>query len=151
MRTRWRLSALSLSLALLTTSALAQTHHTSDAPAAVSAGAFAAAVVFEGGEIFVGRPGEFAFFPIPPNHAGTVHVFGLDDNADWGETAVLAAAAVEVGDGFGTSLAVDGNTLLVGAPMTRGGRGGCTSPPLAKNTWAFEEEIPLTISFLSKP
>ena len=80
MRTPWHLTALSLSLALPTNSALAQTHHTAGAPAALSAGAFATAVVFEGGEIFVGRPGELAFFPIPPNHAGTVHVFGLDDN-----------------------------------------------------------------------
>ena len=123
MRTPWHLTALSLSLALPTNSALAQTHHTAGAPAALSAGAFATAVVFEGGEIFVGRPGEFAFFPIPPNHAGTVHVFGLDDNGDWEETAVLGSESVEVGDGFGASLAVDRNTLLVGAPMTRGGRG----------------------------
>jgi hypothetical protein len=123
LRTRWHLTALSLSLALPTNSALAQTHHTAGAPAALSAGAFATAVVFEGGEIFVGRPGEFAFFPIPPNHAGTVHVFGLDDNGDWEETAVLGSESVEVGDGFGASLAVDQKTLLVGAPMTRGGRG----------------------------
>ena len=54
-RTRWRLTASSLSLALLTTSAVAQTHPTTIAPAGVSAGAFATAVVFEGGEIFVGR------------------------------------------------------------------------------------------------
>ncbi len=107
------LTGLSLSPALLTTSALAQTHHTTNAPAAVSAGAFATAVVFEGGEIFVGRPGEFAFFPILPNHAGTVHVFGLDDNMDWDETAMLTSESVQVGDGFGASLAVDENTLLV--------------------------------------
>ena len=123
MRTRWPLTELSFSVALLTTSAVAQTHYATGAPAAVPAGAFATAVVFEGGEIFVGRPGEFAFFPIPSNHAGTVHVFRLDDAGDWEETAVLASASVEVGDGFGMSLAVDGNTLLVGAPKTRGGRG----------------------------
>ncbi len=143
MCTRWGLTALSLGLALYSTSTHAQTHYrteapatrapateapatrapATEAPATLSAGAFATAVVFEGGEIFVGRPGEFMLFPIPANHAGTVHVFGLDDSGDWVETAVLGSASVEVGDGFGTSLAVDGNTLLVGAPMTRGGRG----------------------------
>ena len=127
MHMRWRRPALSLGLALLGTSggtlAAAQTRHTSGPPASISAGAFAAAVVFEGGEIFVGRPGEFDFFPIPPNHAGTVHVFGLDDEGRWEETAVLSSESVEVGDGFGMSLAVDGNTVLVGAPKTRGARG----------------------------
>ena len=134
---------LTLGLALLPTRALAQTSYTTSAPtegltpegptaerptaerptAAVSAGAFATAVVVEDGEIFVGRPGEFAFFPIPPNHAGTVHVFGLDDGGAWEETAMLSSESVEVGDGFGAALAVDGNTVLVGAPMTRGARG----------------------------
>ncbi len=71
----------------------------------------------------MGRPGEFAFFPIPANHAGTVHVFRLDDTGNWEERAVLSSESVEVGDGFGMSLAVDGNTLLAGAPKTRGGRG----------------------------
>ena len=127
MRARYQFTTLSLSLALLTTSAVAQTHYTTGAPAqasaAVSAGAFATTVVIEGGEIFVGRPGDLAFFPIPANHAGTVHVFGLDDAGAWEEAAVLSSEAVEVGDGFGMSLAVNGNTLLVGAPMTRGGRG----------------------------
>ena len=127
MRTRFSPTALSLTLtltlALVTTTAVAQTHYVTRAPAAVSAGAFATTVVFEGEEIFVGRPGEFAFFPIPANHAGTVHVFGLDDTGSWEETAVLSSESVEVGDGFGMSLAVDGNTLLAGAPKTRGGRG----------------------------
>ena len=119
------LSGLSLALvvALLSTPALAQTRYGTGAPAAVSAGAFATTVVFEGGEIFVGRPGEFAFFSIPANHAGTVHIFGLDGSGNWEETAVLSAESVEIGDGFGMSLAVEGNTLLAGAPKTSGGRG----------------------------
>ena len=87
------------------------------------AGAFATTVLFEGGEIFVGRPGEFDFFPIPANHVGTVHVFGLDDSGDWAETALLTSESLEVGDGFGMSLAVDGNTLLTGAPAASEGRG----------------------------
>ena len=135
MRIRWCFPALSFSFALLSTSGTAQTQYTTGAaagvaegaPAAVSAGssagAFAATVVFEGGEIFVGRPGEIAFFPIPANHAGTVHVFGLDAVGAWEETAVLASESVEVGDGFGMSLAVDQNTLLAGAPKTSEGRG----------------------------
>ena len=117
--------SLAFTLALVPTPAVAQTHYSdvAGAPATASIGAFATTVVFEGEEIFVGRPGEFAFFPIPANHAGTVHVFRLDDTGNWEETAVLSSESVEVGDGFGMSLAVDGNTLLAGAPKTRGGRG----------------------------
>ena len=60
MRTRSSPNALSLTLALalVTTPAVAQTHYVTGAPAAVSAGAFATTVVFEGEEIFVGRPGD---------------------------------------------------------------------------------------------
>ena len=123
MRAIRHLTGLSISLALLAPAAVAQTRHTTRTPSAVSVGAFATAVVLEGDEIFVGRPGEFSFFPIPANHAGTVHVFGPGAAGDWEETAVLTSDAVEVGDGFGASLAVDGNTLLVGAPKTRGARG----------------------------
>ena len=130
--------SLTLGLALLATGAIAQTSRSTRAYAsAVPAGAFATAVVVEDGEIFVGRPGEFAFFPIPANHAGSVHVFGLDDDGAWGEKAVLSSESVEVGDGFGAALAVDGNTLLVGAPMTRGGRGAAYvfSRPRADAPW----------------
>jgi hypothetical protein len=128
MGTRWRLAVLSVGLAFASTSAvptsaIAQTRPVTRAPASVSAGAFAAAIVFEGGEIFAGRPGEFAFSPIPANHAGTVHVFGRGESGAFEETAVLGSDEVEVGDGFGMSLAVDGNTLFVGAPKTRGRRG----------------------------
>ena len=109
-------SAVGLSLALLSTAAEAQTFRTSN-DVSGSAG-FAAAVVFEDGEIFVGRPGEFPLFPIPANHKGSVHIFGDNDDGSWEETATLSSASVEVGDGFGMALSVEGNTLLVGAPKT---------------------------------
>ncbi len=124
MRTSRYSTALGLCFTVLTgltaASVVAQTRHGTRSPSTVAAGAFATAVVFEGGEIFVGRPGEFYFFPIPANHAGTVHVFGPDEAGDWVETAVLTSAAVEIGDGFGAALAVDGNVLMVGAPKIRG-------------------------------
>lgn len=105
----------------LTGAATAQTFRASE-PAPRAAG-FAAAMVFEGGEIFVGRPGEIPFFPIPPNHAGSVHIFGSSDGGAWEETGTVSAASVEVGDRFGMALSVEGNTLLVGAPKTGGNRG----------------------------
>ena len=110
-----------LSLTLVGTAVAAQTFRASDHPPE-SAG-FTAAIVFEGGEIFIGRPGEFPFFPIPPNHTGSVHVFGNGDGGSWVETSTVSSASVEVGDGFGMALSVEGNTLLVGAPKTGGSQG----------------------------
>ena len=106
-------SALTLTLTLVTTPTVAQTHFATHSPAAVSAGAFATTVVFEGGEIFVGRPGEFAFFPIPANHAGTVHVFGLDDDGDWEETAdIWGWTDPETGTEYALVARMDGTAFV---------------------------------------
>ena len=88
----------------------------------MGAAGLGAAVFIDGGEIFVGRPGEFPFFPIPPNHTGSVNVFA-DNGEGWMETSVVTSAAVAVGDGFGQALTADGNTLLIGAPKTDDSRG----------------------------
>ena len=120
MQSTFRLIALGFGLFLSSTPVAAQTSVTGGS--SMGSAGFGVAVVVEGGEVFVGRPGEIAFFPIPPNHAGSVHVFGNADNG-WAEKAVVTSASVEVGDGFGQALDVDGNTMLVGAPKTQEGRG----------------------------
>ncbi len=120
MQSAFRLIALGFGLFLSSTPVAAQTSVTGGR--SMGSAGFGAAVVVEGGEIFVGRPGEISLFPIPPNHTGSIHVFGNTDNR-WEEKAVVTSASVEVGDGFGQALAVDGNTMLVGAPKTQEGRG----------------------------
>ena len=45
----------------------------------------------------------------------TVHVF-VRDTGVWSEQQVLSASDGEVGDGFGTSVSISGDTLLIGAP-----------------------------------
>jgi len=101
-------------------SAEAQSSPTVDGP--MGAAGLGAAVFIDGDEVFIGRPGEFPFFPIPPNHAGTVNVFA-DNGGGWAETSVVTSDAIAVGDGFGQALAAKGNTLLVGAPKTDDSRG----------------------------
>ena len=120
MQSTFRLIALGFGLFLSSTPVAAQTSVTGGR--SMGSAGFGAAVVVQGGEVFVGRPGEISFFPIPPNHTGSVHVFGNTDNR-WEEKAVVTSDSVEVGDGFGQALAVDGNTMLVGAPKTQEGRG----------------------------
>jgi choice-of-anchor B domain-containing protein len=81
-----------------------------------------AALVFSGGELFAGRPGELAFFPSPANHAGAIHVFAPGDG-EWAERTTITAPAVEPGDGFGLALDVAGDLMVVGAPSFEEGRG----------------------------
>jgi choice-of-anchor B domain-containing protein len=93
----------------------------------VSAGAFAATVVFHDGELFVGQPGEVGAFPLPANRPGAVHVF-VPRGGEWVESATVSPTGAELGIGFGDALAVDGGLLLVGAP--RAGRAGAA--------WVFQ-------------
>jgi choice-of-anchor B domain-containing protein len=85
---------------------------------------FGAALALSGSELLVGRPGEIGFFPMPPNHAGWVHVFGRDASGRWVERGAVAAASTELGDGFASTLAVSGAVLVVGAPKQANDRGG---------------------------
>lgn len=100
------------------------------APVAVSAQTFrdasstaigfggAAAIVGE--QVVIGRPGTLIGFPIPPSHAGTVHVFGRSGDR-WVEQGMLRAKDGVLGDGFGSAMAAEGNLLAVGAPGASGG------------------------------
>ena len=108
-------------LSLLAAPLAAQTM-ASDASTAAVIG-FASAVVVSGDEMFVGRPGAFPGFPMPPSRAAGVHVFGRDADGNWVETSMIATPNAGEMDGFGTSLSVAGNMLVVGAPLASAGAG----------------------------
>jgi choice-of-anchor B domain-containing protein len=106
--------------------------------------AFGRAVAIAGEYAFVGEPNVVAGLggrgggrgggpPAP----GNVHVYRLTAGA-WKPVETLTSAGASEGDGFGSALAADGNTLLVGqvrpAPSAqnfggRGGRGANAEPP----------------------
>jgi choice-of-anchor B domain-containing protein len=94
---------------LIGTSAVgAQTHYREDAGALVQ---FGAAIAFAGDELFIG---EIATSTDP---GGVVHVYRRSGNA-WRSGATLKLEGANSGTRFGTSIATDGTTLLVG--MRRG-------------------------------
>lgn len=94
---------------LIGTSALgAQTHYREDAAALAQ---FGSAIALNGDELFIG---EIATSTDP---GGVVHVYRRSGNA-WRSGATLKLADAAAGTRFGTSLATDGSTLLVG--MRRG-------------------------------
>jgi len=83
---------------------------------------FGASARVAGDLVLVGRPGESALFPMPGSEAGSVHVFRRSGET-WTEIAMVSTDDVGVGDGFGQSLAVDGDILVVGAPAQDDGMG----------------------------
>lgn len=79
------------------------------APAAVSAqGAFGSALAISGREVYVGQPGN-SYAP------GFVYVFRQDAKGVWRAAKKLSQADAKNSDGFGSALAIDGNTLLIGS------------------------------------
>jgi hypothetical protein len=67
-------------------------------------------------EVFVGQPVNW-YGP------GTVYAYRLDPSGQWRERARLTASDSARMDDFGRAVAVDGNTLVVGAPRKREGAG----------------------------
>lgn len=110
-----------LALLFVTAPLAAQTLWT-DRPPALDLG-FGAAVVIDGDAILVGRTGQPQGLPLNPTRTGGVHVFRQDAIGAWYEANTFTADGVAVGDGFATSLATDGSTLLVGAPNQSDNRG----------------------------
>ncbi len=68
-------------------------------------------VAVVGGTAVVGMPGD----DDTQNNSGAVLVFTRDSNGDWSQAAKLKAGDAGAGDNFGTSVALDGNTMVVGA------------------------------------
>ena len=99
-------------------------------PGALAAqGAFGSSLAVSGREVYVGQPGN-AYGP------GMVYVFRPDARGLWGRAVQkLTRSGATNGDGFGSAIAADGNTLLIGASkpdsesgvmyvFTRAGSGG---------------------------
>ena len=108
--------ALTTFLALTPGAASAQTYRD---PTAAAIG-FGGAAAIAGEQIVIGRPGTLIGFPIPPSHAGTVHIF-VRSGDRWMEQGMVRAKDGVLGDGFGTAIATDGNLMAVGAPGATGG------------------------------
>jgi choice-of-anchor B domain-containing protein len=85
-------------------------------PAAAQEPNFGRAIALTDTELFIGQPVNW-YGP------GVVYTYGLDAAGQWSERSRLVASDSSRMDDFGRSLAVDGNTLIVGAPRKRDGSG----------------------------
>ena len=78
------------------------------APATLTAqGAFGSALAVSGRDVYVGQPGN-AYGP------GVVYVFRPDAQGVWRVATKITRSGATNSDGFGSAIAIDGNTLLVG-------------------------------------
>ena len=108
------------------------------APTTASLSAFSASVVVDGGEIFVGRPGGLALFPMPSNRQGGVHIFGRAGGS-WAETASVSPDESESAIGYGEGLDASGDLMVVGAPTE--GTGAVYVYRRTGGEWALEDRL----------
>ena len=75
---------------------------------------FGSSVAVDDGTIVVGAWGE-------DFTRGAAYVFTKNSQGDWTRVARLTASSREIGDAFGSAVAIDGNTIVVGADNWDGG------------------------------
>jgi hypothetical protein len=69
-----------------------------------------------GGSLALGSTVLFIGAPNKASHTGAVYAFANSGTGSWSQQQKLLASDATAGDGFGTAVAVSGNTVWVGAP-----------------------------------
>lgn len=102
---------------------------------AASGDAFGFAVAAAGDTVIVGAPdedGSASSTAAAPDdlatHAGAVYVF-VREGASWRQQAYIKASNVDANDGFGSSVAIERNTMVVGAPLEDGNAQSTSEAP----------------------
>ena len=85
-------------------------------PSLSAQGAFGTGLVISGREVVVGQPGN-VYSP------GVVYFYRQDAKGAWTVGMKLTRSGATNGDGFGSAVAIDGNTLLVGSEKADSGVG----------------------------
>ncbi|TDI76766.1 MAG: choice-of-anchor B family protein, partial [Bacteroidetes bacterium] len=100
---------------LLISASTAQTNRYSSSDM-YSMGGFSSSIVMDGETVLVGEGGNTMT-------SGFVYIFSKDNMGAWSESGRLIADDAIEGDGFGTAMALNGNTLVVSAPDQNDGGG----------------------------
>ncbi len=102
-----------------------------------NAGGFGSSVEIEGDTALVGSPG---FYSEANGRAGAAYVFVLA-NGQWSQQAILTADDGEESDGFGSSVAIDDDTALVGAIGDDSSRGSAYVFIRNGNNWIQQAKL----------
>jgi hypothetical protein len=73
--------------------------------------------------------------------SGSAYVFTRDSSGNWSQQAKLLAAEGAEDDGFGRSVAIDNDTLLVGSPRTGGGSAVYVYERDASGNWSQHAKL----------
>jgi hypothetical protein len=96
---------------------------------------FGAAVAISGGTAVVAAPGFGPGVAAGGQGTGRVYVYGAT-RAGWVQTSVLSAPGGFPGDGFGSAVAISGDTILVGATGYENNAGRVFSYTQVADRWA---------------
>jgi hypothetical protein len=101
---------------------------------------FGLQLALDGDTLVVAAPGENGGPGDPLPGAGAVYILERDHGGagNWGEVAKLMAGDAESGDVFGSSVAIDGDTLVAGAAQKDGGP--TNLPGWAGAAYVFERD-----------
>lgn len=90
---------------------------------------FGNALALDGGRLVAGAYFEGGVFGDPLFQSGAAYLFERDEGGmnNWGQIAKIKAGDPEANDKFGTSVAIDENRVVVGAPDKNGPGGGSDS------------------------
>lgn len=102
------------------------------APVAVANAEFGAALARSGDTLAIGAPGQ---------GPGVVYIYTSPVAGTWNLQATLSASGGQVGDRFGTAVALAGNTLLVGADGDDQGRGTAYAFNRSGTVWALPTQL----------
>ncbi|MBN1969771.1 MAG: hypothetical protein JXR48_13505 [Candidatus Delongbacteria bacterium] len=94
---------------------------------------FGSSVAIYGNYAVVGAPGD-------DNSAGSAYVFLLNENG-WNQVQKLTAPARESEDKFGTSIAINGHYIVVGAPFSTSKNGAVFTYKLNNSNWEYQSKI----------
>jgi len=101
---------------------------------------FGVSAGISGDTIVIGAESEDGGSGDPTGDSGAGYVFERDQGGtgSWGQVTVLRSSDSQAGDSFGNSVAVDGDTAIVGAPHEDGGSGDPVSASGA--AYVFERD-----------
>ena len=72
---------------------------------------------------------------------GAAYVFERDSKGTWNETTHIVPSNIEKGAEFGSSISIDGDLMVVGAPNDRDTIGSAFIYRRIQNTWVKEEKL----------
>ena len=108
---------------------------------AAAGDSFGRSVAIDGDTAVVGAPG----VDDGGSDAGAAYVI-VRSGGSWSEQAKLTASDAAAGDSFGSSVAIDGDTVVVGAPFAPGGDGSGAAYVFVRSGGVWSEQAKLTAS-----